>query len=195
MASRRSRRHPAAATGGHLLVTLLVLVVCAAAAPPTLRGSDVPQVRPRKVAGLLSPYELRLLDQVNAVRTKYGRASLSPARELTAAAELQTARMVARGFFEHEAPGEAPFWHRIERFYPSRGHNYWAVGENLAYGSPILEPAEVVQEWLASPPHRRNLIWGNWREVGLSALHVQSAPGEFEGEPVTIVTADFGART
>jgi uncharacterized protein YkwD len=173
---------------------VLARLVCGSAVPPTLQGSDVLQARPRKAAGALSPYELRLLDHLNAVRTKQGRASLIVAPELTAAAELHTARMIARGFFEHEAPGEAPFWHRIERFYASKGHDYWAVGENLAYGSPRLEPAEVVHEWLASPGHRRNLLLGRWREIGLAVVHVESAPGEFEGEPVTVVTADFGVR-
>ena len=33
-----------------------------------------------------------------------------------------------------------------------------------------------------------------WREVGVSAIHFDSAPGEYGGGPATIVTADFGAR-
>jgi uncharacterized protein YkwD len=194
VASRRSRRHPAAANGGRLLVTLLALLVCASAAPPSLHGSDVLQARPRKAAASLSRYELRLLDHLNVVRAKYGRELLTAAPELTASAELHSARMVARGFFDHEAPGEGPFWRRIERFYPSKGYDYWAVGENLAYGSPSLDPGEVVHDWLASPTHRRSLVWAAWREVGLAVVHVQSAPGEYEGGPVTVVTADFGVR-
>jgi hypothetical protein len=33
-----------------------------------------------------------------------------------------------------------------------------------------------------------------WRDVGVSAIRVTSAPGVFEGDDVTLVTADFGVR-
>ena len=49
--------------------------------------------------------------------------------------------------------------------------------------------------WLASPPHRANLLDPHWREVGLSAVHATSAPGVYGGEAATIVTADFGVRS
>jgi hypothetical protein len=48
--------------------------------------------------------------------------------------------------------------------------------------------------WLNSPPHKKNLLTARWREVGLSAVHVLSAPGTFGSREVTIVTADFGVR-
>jgi uncharacterized protein YkwD len=48
--------------------------------------------------------------------------------------------------------------------------------------------------WMGSPEHRANLLKGEWREIGLSAVHVASAPGTFKGLEVTIVTADFGVR-
>jgi uncharacterized protein YkwD len=49
--------------------------------------------------------------------------------------------------------------------------------------------------WLASPPHRANLLDPRWREVGLVAVHTARAPGVYANSPTTIVTADFGART
>ena len=48
--------------------------------------------------------------------------------------------------------------------------------------------------WMNSPGHRDNLLSRRWREIGLGALHVESAGGEFGGGPVTVVTADFGIR-
>jgi hypothetical protein len=38
------------------------------------------------------------------------------------------------------------------------------------------------------------LLTARWREVGLSAVHVNSAPGVYGGNAVTILTADFGVR-
>jgi len=47
---------------------------------------------------------------------------------------------------------------------------------------------------MASPPHRLNILTREYREVGVAAVHFDSAPGAFGGRPVTIVTADFGVR-
>lgn len=192
MSRRPARRRAAAATAGRFATIALVALV-AASTPAGVRA-DALQAKPRHAAASLSGYEHNLLQVVNATRADWGRAPLAVSAGLTAAAELHTARMVRGGFFEHEAPGEGAFWHRIERFYPSRGYGYWAVGENLAYGSPGIEPDEAVREWLASPGHRRSLMSKAWREVGIAAVHVESAPGEYDDAPATVITLDFGVR-
>jgi uncharacterized protein YkwD len=48
--------------------------------------------------------------------------------------------------------------------------------------------------WMSSPPHRENLLSRTWLEIGISAVHFDSAPGTYDDGPVTIVTADFGYR-
>lgn len=195
MSSRRNRRATAAAAKKSRLGVLALGLACLITPPATaFVEADEPDTRPRRAAASLSRYERALLGRVNGVRSRQGRARLVPSPGLTAAAELHTRRMVREGFFDHEAPGERPFWRRIERFYPSAGYDYWAVGENLAYGNPSLEPAEVLNEWLASATHRRSILSPEWREAGLAAVHVASAPGEFEGEPATVVTLDLGVR-
>jgi len=163
-----------------------------AAPPPAVAAQH--QDRPRRIAASLSRFEQDVLHVVNDMRANAGRARLTVSPGLTDAAEVHTARMIRRGFFEHEAPGEAAFWHRIERFYPSAGYEYWAVGENLAYGSPSLDPDEALHEWMLSPKHRRSLLSRDWREVGVAAVHVESAPGEYAGDPATVITLDLGVR-
>ena len=192
MSRRRTRRRTAAAFAGRFATIVLVGLLAASTAPSV--HADSIQAKPRRAAGSLSAYEHDLLRAVNSTRAEWGRGPVAVSVGLTAAAELHTTQMVRRGFFEHEAPGEAAFWHRIERFYPSRGFSYWAVGENLAYGAPTLEPDQAVHEWLASPPHRRSLLSKTWRQVGIAAVHVESAPGEYEDSPATVVTLDFGVR-
>ena len=77
----------------------------------------------------------------------------------------------------------------------SQGVKAPSVGENLAWGVGSFSRARtIVAMWMASPEHRANLLKGEWREIGLSAVHVTSAPGAFNGLEVTIVTADFGVR-
>ena len=115
-------------------------------------------------------------------------------RRRNAAADAHSRAMARRGFFAHESADGTSFWKRVRHYYPQGRHRYWSVGENLLWASPGVAPAEAMRMWMASAPHRANLLTGRWREIGLSAVHVQSAPGVFAGREVTIVTADFGVR-
>jgi uncharacterized protein YkwD len=47
---------------------------------------------------------------------------------------------------------------------------------------------------MSSPEHRANILDPNWREIGVSAQHVASAPGAYKGLEVTVITTDFGVR-
>jgi uncharacterized protein YkwD len=135
-----------------------------------------------------------LLQGINNVRQQRGLRALVLSSKLAGAAAQHTREMGLDGYFEHESFDSTPFWKRIERWYPSRGWSSWAVGENLLYSSPGMTASEGVSEWMSSPPHRANLLSRTWREIGISATHFESAPGEYDGAPVTIATADFGAR-
>jgi uncharacterized protein YkwD len=159
------------------------------------RKHVVPAVRARPSGArrLLSSLELDIVARINAQRTTRGLRPLHVSPGLTAAASYHTRQMGQIGFFEHESVNGAPFWRRIERFYPS-GRGYWSVGENLFWESPDTSASSAVQEWMKSPPHRQNILDRDWRDIGISAEHFESAPGAYGGRSVTIVTADFGVR-
>jgi uncharacterized protein YkwD len=142
---------------------------------------------------LLSALEVDIVARINAQRGARGLRALRVSRGLTAAADYHSHQMGVFGFFEHESRNGAPFWRRIERFYPS-GRGYWSVGENLFWESPDTSGSSAVHEWMQSPPHRRNVLTGEWREVGVAAVHFAAASGAYGGRTVTIVTADFGVR-
>ena len=86
------------------------------------------------------------------------------------------------------------FWRRIATYYGYRGYRDWSVGENILWSSPNVTPGSAFRMWMESPEHRANLLDREWREIGLGAVHVASAPGVYAGDEVTIVTADFGIR-
>ena len=65
----------------------------------------------------------------------------------------------------------------------------------MLLSSARLTASKAVELWMKSPGHRTNILTARWREIGLSALSVRSAPGVFGGRDVTIVTTDFGARS
>jgi uncharacterized protein YkwD len=150
---------------------------------------------PTASSAILSAYEFDIVRRMNAIRTARGLRAMRVSRQLSAAAAYHSNQMGLRGFFEHESANGAEFWKRIERFYPSRRAHSWSVGENILWGSPEISASSAVREWMQSPPHRANILSREWREVGLGAAHFPSAPGTYHGDQVTIVTADFGARS
>jgi uncharacterized protein YkwD len=135
-----------------------------------------------------------VLAVVNALRLRHGLQQLRPSPALLAAAREHSEEMARDGYFAHESRDGTSVVGRILGFYPLAGFSTWSVGENLAWASPDLSTSRVLHMWLQSPTHRENLFAARWREIGISAVHVESAPGMFGGAPVTVLTADFGVR-
>jgi uncharacterized protein YkwD len=136
----------------------------------------------------------RVLSELNELRRQRNLVPLRVSAGLTAAARDHSLEMARDGYFSHETLGGLSLADRLSRYYPSAGSRYWSVAENLAWASPDLGATRVMHMWLRSPMHRENLLTAEWREIGIGAVHVDSAPGIFGGAPVTIVTVDFGVR-
>jgi uncharacterized protein YkwD len=174
--------------GIRLVFAVLVLAVAAVVAVSPVSAR---QQAPRSLTAR-NALESGVLGQINTLRRQHGLAPLRLSVRLRAAADSHSASMASRGFFAHESADGTAFWRRVQRYYPRS--RYWSVGENLLWSSPDIDPAGALRMWLNSPPHRKNLLTARWREVGLSAVHVDSAPGVYGGSAVTILTADFGVR-
>jgi uncharacterized protein YkwD len=136
-----------------------------------------------------------LVAQVNALRLGHGLVPLRVSPSLRAAANVHSTQMARLGYFSHDSANGSSFSSRIATFYPARGYRSWTVGENLLWASPDIGALRALKMWLASPPHRANLLNPRWREIGLVAVHARSAPGVYGNAPTTIVTADFGTRS
>jgi uncharacterized protein YkwD len=142
----------------------------------------------------LTSLESNVLQQLNTIRRQNGLASLRLNALLTDAAVVHTTEMGQDGYFEHTSDDGTAFWKRIDRWYGSDGYRYWSVGENLLWSSPSVDPAAALRLWMKSPEHRANILDSRWREIGISAVHVDAAPGVYHGRDVTIITTDFGVR-
>ncbi len=142
----------------------------------------------------LSAMEATLLGQINAVRSRRGLRPFRLSAGLTAAATQHSQSMAQKGYFSHASANGGSFWKRIASFYGYRGYRDWSVGENLLWSSPDVSAGGALKMWMESPEHRANLLNRQWREIGLSAVHVANAPGVYGGDEVTVVTADFGLR-
>jgi uncharacterized protein YkwD len=145
-------------------------------------------------ATAMASLEQGVLANINSYRRSHGLGPLRLSTSLTAAARFHSTQMAQRGFFSHNSANGGSFDRRIQRYYPVKGSRYWSVGENLLWSSPSVDASGALTMWVASPEHNKILLTSRWREVGLSAVHVTSAPGTYGGREVTIVTAYFGVR-
>jgi uncharacterized protein YkwD len=132
-------------------------------------------------AGLNST-ETSLLRAINQTRAAHGLAAVRLDGTLERAARAHSVDMLAQSYFAHGA-----FAHRMQAF-GARGP---FLGENLAWGSGSnAAPGAVLNEWLASPEHRANLLHPGFRRIGIGAV-----AGSFQGESdAVVITADFAGR-
>jgi uncharacterized protein YkwD len=99
--------------------------------------------------------------------------------------------MVRLGFFAHVSPSGSSFIQRIV----SAGYGRWTrLAENLGWGAGLrATPEGIVQAWMASPPHRHNLLDRRLRQIGVGiALGAPAITSE--QAPAATYTADFGAH-
>jgi uncharacterized protein YkwD len=178
--------------GGIVVAAALLGLAMFGGPAASASSSDSPTSRGTRSS--LAVLEEAVVSRIHLVRRGRGLRPLRLNRRLAAAADFHSRDMGRRGYFEHDSANGTPFWRRIERFYPSTGYRSWTVGENLLWASESYSAAFAVGEWMASPPHRANILSRDWREVGIGAVYFLQAAGAYSGRPVTIITADFGSR-
>jgi len=148
----------------------------------------------RVTAVELTTLDHGVLDQLNAIRKLHGLVPLTLNPALNASSAQHSVEMGTRGYFEHNSADGTLFWKRIQRYYPASSFRYWSVGENLLWSSPDVDPAQAMRMWMNSPEHRANILNPNWRQIGVSSVHLTAAPGTYGNLAVTIITTDFGVR-
>jgi uncharacterized protein YkwD len=176
-----------------IAISVAVLVLVAAGGIAVSASSALP--RADAASADMASFEAAIAARINRVRRGKGLRELQVNRRLAAAADFHSKDMGRRGYFAHESADGTPFWRRVKRFYQSRGFRDWSVGENLIWGTDRFRAAFAVRQWMGSAPHRKNILTRAWREIGVGAVYFAHAPGEYGGRAVTIVTADFGARS
>lgn len=106
---------------------------------------------------------------VNRERTAGGCGTVSTDERLRTAARRHSRDMAQRNYFSHDSPDGSSPWDRADRAgYPN------PIGENIAKGQPT--PAAVVDAWMNSPGHRRNIMNCDAREIGVGLAFDGSTP-------------------
>jgi stress response protein SCP2 len=109
----------------------------------------------------LSDFQRGVVELTNVERARHGLRPLLPQPQLTACAQAFSADMITRAFFSHTDPDGREPWDRAV----AAGYLYSRIGENIACGQET--PAEVVQGWMDSPGHRKNILTPEFTEIGV----------------------------
>ncbi|HVR97434.1 MAG TPA: CAP domain-containing protein [Thermoanaerobaculia bacterium] len=117
----------------------------------------------RQVAPLADLEQVRaaILAAVNAARQDGGRPPLRLEPRLNTAAQKHAEDMLARVYYSHKTPEGTMPWSRVQ----AAGYTPSIVGENIAAGHVRVD--EVMDAWLHSSGHRRNILEGRFTEVGI----------------------------
>lgn len=101
-----------------------------------------------------------VLREVNVRRGAHGLAPLEPDARLTSAARAHAADLARSGRLSHTGSDGSNIGRRIGQ----EGYRGCLMAENIARGHP--DAAAVVQGWMDSPPHRRNILRNGVTQFG-----------------------------
>ncbi|HHP7231292.1 MAG TPA: CAP domain-containing protein [Xenococcaceae cyanobacterium] len=108
-----------------------------------------------------SQFNRRVVRLINQERIDAGLDPLKVDSQLRQAAIEHSQSMADDDFFSHTgADGSSPF-ERIK----DTGYKYRTAGENIAAG--FTTPKTVVEAWMGSSGHRRNILNPNFTEIGV----------------------------
>jgi uncharacterized protein YkwD len=171
-----------------------VLVALAAIAAFAIVAVPGAQARSAGEPAVDAEIEREVFAAINQTRRTQGVSPLRRSGDLTTAARTHATAMGREGFFSHSSADGTSANRRISAFYEDGGSGDWAVSEVIQWAAGTATAEEALEAWLASDPHRRELLRPSWREVGAGVVRVDGAPGVFGGRSVTILVVDFGRR-
>lgn len=156
-------------------------------APSSCAGADL-----APTAADMPQVESATLCLLNAERTSRGLVTLRTNGRLRKAALAHSRDMVANHYFAHDdLSGGRPEDRIAHAGYLPR-YGPWVIGENIAWGTDYLAtPREIVRAWMNSTPHRHNILYTDFREIGIGV--VVGVPDPAFGDGATYST-EFGAK-
>jgi hypothetical protein len=119
----------------------------------------------------------------NYYRSKQGLAPLIQRKALNNSAQAKNFSMIQYQYFEHTQPGTTV---SFDKFIDEQKYEFLKIGENLAMGD-FSTSKEVVDAWMKSPDHKRNIMDTVYTEIGVNVK-----TGTYQGRQVVFITQHFG---
>lgn len=151
----------------------------------TKTGGEIFSPPPLNVGGSQNQAQFlksKVISQTNLQRTNNGLSPLVENSKLDEAAAAKAVDMFKNQYFEHVSPTGVDPGKLVQNY----GYEYIVAGENLILGNFASEQ-EMVQDWMASPGHRANILNKRYAEIGMAVIK-----GTFRGESVWIAVQEFG---
>jgi uncharacterized protein YkwD len=147
---------------------VFALLALALGAPAGASAADCPGADAVPAADNLPAIGQATLCLVNQQRAAGGLQALRVNTRLSSASIGYSQRMVAQAFFAHEAPDGTTLVQRLTSVGYLNGGDDWVVGENIGWGQgPLSTPRAMVEAWMNSSGHRRNILSADYGEIGL----------------------------
>lgn len=118
---------------------------------------------------------------INDTRTANGVNKLQVNSKLEAVAQLKLSDMFRNNYFAHTSPSGVDPWDWFDK----ANYDYQLAGENLAMS--FISSDEVLNAWLKSESHRKNLLLNNFKETGIAV-----GSGIINGQQTVAVVQVFG---
>ncbi|MGM0875130.1 MAG: CAP domain-containing protein [Bacillota bacterium] len=129
--------------------------------PTEQQPAQTEQPKTEQSASQLSAYEQQVVDLTNQERAKSGLPALKVDVDLSKVAREKSLDMQKNNYFSHTSPTYGSPFDMLKQF----GITYKAAGENIAKGQ--RSPEEVVNAWMNSEGHRKNILSSNFTHIGV----------------------------
>jgi len=161
-----------------LLFLVLILGACAANSQ-SFKGKPTGKER---LPSSNAAFEQEVLRLVNKHRKKRGRQPLAWNDKLAYAARYHAVDMAKDGYFDHATKDRkgkkrhkevCDLFERMDLFV---GKSMFSRAENIAAG--MNSPKEVVDEWMNSRTHRKNILDKEAKYLGVGFIRLEGSPYE-----------------
>ncbi len=172
-------------SGGHLqsnLARRILLVFLAAFVTVSLALPFIASATPARQQERLT--KDAIIQLTNSVRTGEGLTTLDENPVLDSIAEARAKDILEKQYFSHVSPtGE-----QASHIALKAGYRYRVISENLARGS-FSTNGNLIDAWMNSPSHRKNILSSRMREIGVSVIK-----GTFNGTETWVSVQIFGVQ-
>ncbi|MEW2416506.1 CAP domain-containing protein [Streptomyces sp. NPDC046866] len=144
-------------------------------APAAPKASPAPASPGQNTSAPASGAVAEVLALVNKERAAVGCPAVTLNPQLTRAAQDHSVDMAGHATMSHTGSDGSDPGQRIS----AAGYAWSSYGENVAYG--YSTPEQVMEGWMNSPGHRRNILDCSYKEIGIGLA-----------QPNSYWTQDFG---
>ncbi|MCJ8008140.1 CAP domain-containing protein [Lederbergia wuyishanensis] len=133
----------------------------APAPTPETKAKPAPKQPEKKQTTGITQSAQQVIDLTNAERRKQGLPDLQADTQLSGVAQKKSEDMQQKHYFSHTSPTYGSPFDMMRDF----GVTYKSAGENIAQGQQT--PQEVVQAWMNSEGHRKNILSKDFTHIGV----------------------------